>query len=76
MKRIAGLVVLAGAMALQGCNTMVPNPHFRDCANACSKRQDGCMIKASTADDIARCNSSQESCVAACEKKFPRYVNP
>lgn len=76
MKHVVGFLALTGALFLQGCDTMQPNPQFRNCANACSKKQDSCMIKATTADDIARCNSSQNSCVAACEQKFPRYIQP
>jgi hypothetical protein len=69
------LLALAGAFCLQGCVAPQPNPEFRSCANTCSKRQDDCMVNASTSGQIDRCNTSQNACVAACDKKYPRYLN-
>lgn len=75
MKHAVLLLALAGAFALQGCKGPQPNPEFRTCANACSKHQDNCMVNASTSGQIDRCNSTQDACVATCDKKYPRYLN-
>lgn len=76
-RALAVLLMGAAALLLAGCfATMQPNPEFRDCANACAKRQDACMVGASTAADVSRCNSGLDSCVASCEKRFPRYIQP
>jgi hypothetical protein len=32
------------------------------------------MVNASTADQVSKCNATLDSCVAGCEKKFPRYL--
>ncbi len=74
MKHAVFMLAL-GVLLLQGCVAPQPNPQFRSCTNACSKRQDSCMVNATTAGEIDRCNSSQDACVAACEKKYPRYLN-
>lgn len=77
MKPVVVLIAVACAAMLIGCAaTMKPNPEFRDCANACTKRQDACMVSASTAADIAKCNAALDACVSSCERKFPRYVQP
>lgn len=76
-RTFAALLMGAGTVLLAGCvATMQPNPEFRDCANSCSKRQDACMVGASTAADVSRCNSGLDSCVASCERRFPRYIQP
>lgn len=77
--RRAVLALITGAytVLLMGCAaTLKSNPEFRDCANVCSKRQDACMVSASTAADVSRCNAGLDACVASCEKKFPRYIQP
>lgn len=73
MKR--ALMLLTGALVLSGCVTMKPNPAFSNCANSCNNKQDACMVNASTAADISRCNAALDKCVAQCEAKYPRYIN-
>jgi hypothetical protein len=74
MKTVVFLLALAGSLLLQGCVAPQPNPAFRNCANACSKRQDNCMVNATSAREIDRCNGSQDACVTTCDKKYPRYL--
>lgn len=74
--RAVALITIAGAFLFSGCVAMQPNPQFSSCANACTKKQDACMVNASTAEQIAACNATLDSCVAGCEKKFPRYIQP
>ncbi|HKB60904.1 MAG TPA: hypothetical protein VKC56_12760 [Gallionellaceae bacterium] len=74
MKHAVFLLALAGILLLQGCVAPQPNPAFRSCANACSKHEDNCMVNATTAREIDRCNASQDACVATCDKKYPRYL--
>jgi phosphoribosylcarboxyaminoimidazole (NCAIR) mutase len=74
-------VVIAGAglcaALLAGCAaSMKPNPEFRQCANVCTKRQDACMVSAGSSAEVARCNAALDACVASCEQKFPRYIQP
>lgn len=76
-RALVALMLGAGTMLLMGCAaTLQPNPEFRDCANACTRRQDTCMVGASTAADVSRCNAGLDACVASCEKRFPRYIQP
>lgn len=73
---LAALTAGVCAILLMGCTPMKPNPEFRDCANGCTRRQDACMVGASTAAGVSKCNASLDACVAACERRFPRYVQP
>ena len=76
-RAVAALMTGVCTVLLMGCAaTMKPNPEFRGCANVCTKRQDACMVSASTAADVSRCNSGLDACVASCEKRFPRYIQP
>lgn len=68
-------VLLMSAFVLGGCVTTQPNPEFSSCSNSCTKKQDACMVNASTSNDIARCNAALDQCVAQCETKHPRYIN-
>lgn len=68
-------VLLMSAFFLGGCVTTQPNPEFSSCSNSCTKKQDACMVNASTSNDIARCNAALDQCVAQCETKHPRYIN-
>lgn len=70
------LLVLTGALMLVGCVTMKPNPAYSNCVNSCNSKQDACMVNASSAADIARCNSTLDKCVTQCEAKHPRYLKP
>lgn len=76
LKPVNMLFALASAVMLASCAAPKPNPEFRECANACTKRQDACMVNAGTAADVSRCNAGLDACVASCEKKFPRYLQP
>lgn len=70
------LVIAVNALVLSGCVSMKPNPAFSNCANNCNSKQDACMVNASSAADISRCNTALDKCVAQCEAKYPRYINP
>lgn len=76
MKLAVFSLALAGFLLLQGCMPPQPNPAFRRCANACSRHEDHCMVNATSSRAIDRCNASQDRCEAACEKKYPRYLQP
>lgn len=76
LKPVLILCVLASALLLASCAAPKPNPEFRECANACTKRQDACMVNAANATDVSRCNAGLDACVASCERKFPRYLQP
>lgn len=76
-RTLVALMLGAGTLLQVGCvATLQPNPEFRDCANACTRRQDACMVGAATAADVSRCNAGLDACVASCEKRFPRYIQP
>lgn len=72
--RTAALITLAGAVLFSGCVSVQTNPQFSKCANACTNRQDACMLNASTGDEVAKCNTTFDACVTSCEKKYPRYL--
>lgn len=72
--RAVALIAVASVLLMGGCVSVQTNPQFSNCANACTKKQDACMVNASTGDEVTRCNTSFDACVAACEKKFPRYL--
>jgi uncharacterized lipoprotein YajG len=76
MKPSYVLFTFASVVMLASCAAPKPNPEFRECANACTKRQDACMVSASTSADVSRCNTGLDACVASCERKFPRYLQP
>ncbi len=76
LKSAPALFALACALLLSACAVPKPNPEFRECANACTRRQDACMVNATTSADVSRCNAGLEACVASCEKRFPRYIQP
>lgn len=69
-------ILFVSALVLSGCVSMKPNPAFSKCTNSCNNKQDACMVNASSAADISRCNSALDKCVAQCEAKFPRYIKP
>ncbi len=71
--RAVALITITSAFLFSGC-VATPNPQFSNCANACTKKQDACMVNASTADQVSKCNATLDACVASCEKKFPRYL--
>ena len=74
LKSVLRLCLLASALLLAACSAPKPNPEFRDCANACTKRQDACMVNAASSTDVAKCNTGLEACINSCERKFPRYL--
>lgn len=74
--RAVALITITSLFLLSGCMSMQINPEFRACANACTKKQDACMVNASTAEQVSRCNATLDACVAGCEKRFPRYIQP
>jgi len=76
MKAIKALIFIASTLVLHGCVSMQSNPEFRNCANTCTKKQDECMVDATTSKAVASCNSAMDSCIARCEKKYPRYIQP
>ena len=76
LKPVRMLCMLASALLLAACATPKPNPEFRECANACTRRQDACMVNATTSADVSRCHVGLDACVAGCERKFPRYMQP
>jgi hypothetical protein len=74
MKIILSVISLTCMLLLSGCSPLKPNPKFSQCANACSSKQDACMVNASTARGIERCNTKLEKCTRPCESKYPRYL--
>ena len=74
MKRAFVILGLAGLLALSGCIPRKPNPEFSDCANACTTRQDRCMVNASTAKEIEQCNTRFDGCMLQCEATHSRYL--
>lgn len=66
----------ATSFLLAACVPMKENPEFNTCADACSKKQNSCMVNAGTARDIDKCSEAINQCVAACEKRHPRYLKP
>lgn len=68
--------VVATTILLTGCVSMRENPKFNACADSCSNKQNSCMVNASSANDVEKCGKALDSCVAACEKRFPRYLQP
>lgn len=74
MKIILSVISLAGMLLLSGCMPLKPNPEFSRCANICSNKQDACMVNASTAKGIERCNSKLDKCTNRCEGKYSRYL--
>lgn len=75
-KPVLVLCLFASAFVLAGCAAPKPNPEFRECANTCTKRQDACMINATNSTDVSRCNEGLNACIASCERKFPRFLQP
>ncbi|MGD8546898.1 MAG: hypothetical protein PVG13_08475 [Thiohalophilus sp.] len=74
MKKLSITAVLAGSLLLAGCFPPKPNPEFSDCANACTTKQDACMVNASTAGEVQQCNTRLDACVQQCEQKHSRYL--
>ncbi len=74
MKILYATVALTGVLLLSGCLPLQPNPKFSHCANACTTKQDACMVNASTAGEIQRCNSRLDACMQRCEKAHSRYL--
>lgn len=73
MKNLYAMAAVVG-MLLSGCMSPQPNPDFSHCANACATKQDTCMVNASTAGEIERCNTSLDTCMQKCEKAHSRYL--
>jgi len=74
MKILPMSAVLAGSLLLSGCFPPQVNPKFSDCANACTSKQDACMVNATTAGEVQRCNNTLDACVQRCEQKHSRYL--
>lgn len=72
MKALPALLMTVFLMG--GCAAMKPNPEFSSCSNKCTKKQDACMVNASTSDDVARCNAALDRCMTSCEAKYPRWI--
>lgn len=66
---------LATSILLTACVPIQENPQFNSCADACSKKQNNCMVNAGTATEIENCTNALDKCVAACEQRYPRYLN-
>lgn len=74
MKKLSVTAVFVGSLLLSGCFPPKPNPEFSDCANACTTKQDACMVNASTAGEVQKCSARLDACVQQCEMKHSRYL--
>jgi hypothetical protein len=74
MKIRYALMGMVGIALLSGCMPPKVNPKFSDCANACTTKQDACMVNAGTAGEVQRCSNALDACVQRCEQKYSRYL--
>ena len=67
MKVVSVVVALAWAvLALGGC-MMGPDPEAVRCYQACGRQKDGCMLHATSATQIQRCDYESSRCNGVCE---------
>lgn len=60
---LAGMALLiAGA----GCVTAPPNSQRKACSDACVESKNRCLIAATSADAVQRCDEDHRACVAPC----------
>lgn len=71
------LIVSLAALAsvwFAACSRLVNNPEFIECVNACTKKQNICMLEATTGEQVEECNAPQEQCVKTCRAEHERYI--
>lgn len=63
--KMRALIAIFGvALVLSGC----VNPHRAPCLKACSSEKDSCMLNASTAEEIQKCDGLSSTCSAGCPR--------
>lgn len=70
------LLVAAAALLLSSCVLRQPNPAYDKCVNACTAKQDSCMLNATTSATIDSCKSRLEQCVNRCISTYPQWITP
>ena len=66
-------IVLCCAVALAGCVTFAPNPEAKACRSGCTERRNACMVAATTAEAVARCDADRDGCMNPC-LGMPEYL--
>jgi hypothetical protein len=62
------LVAAALFAPLTACFALPPDPVVVECLNGCARQKDACLVGATSADGIQRCDGQSLSCNAGCER--------
>lgn len=60
------LLLMLLPLAMLGCTPMIKNPVYSDCVTRCMEKKNKCMVHATTADEISRCDDEQKLCMGKC----------
>jgi hypothetical protein len=71
--RVALAFLLGAGLGLGACVIVRPNPEARECTSACVERKNACLVAATTADAVARCDADHRTCMQPC-LALPRHA--
>lgn len=63
----------AFAVALTGCVALRPNPEQQACTARCVEGKNACLVEATSAEAVARCDAGHAACTQPC-LAMPRYL--
>jgi hypothetical protein len=66
-------LVLALMVFAPGCVSMVPNPEHQACTRACNEAKNKCMLNATSADAVSKCDGAYQECMQRCAA-YPAFI--
>lgn len=71
--RITLCLLFACVPLLTACISMMPNPEHQACTRACNEAKNKCMLNATSADAVSKCDGAYQECMQRCAA-YPAFI--